>query len=173
MGTILIVAGRDRCSYHPLAEPTTVIGRDESCDIQIIDEMISRRHTQIARRDEQNVQRFFITDLKSANGVFVNGRQVSDEIELNDVITATNVTIDGGADDDDIFLNGVITSANVTILGSAGEDEIELNHTVTASSVLIDGGADDDTIAIDLVALTGSLTGDVTVLGGGGADGQG
>ena len=84
MGTILIVAGRDRGSYHPLAEPTTVIGRDESCDIQIIDEMISRRHTQIARRDEQNVQRFFITDLKSANGVFVNGRQVSDEIELND-----------------------------------------------------------------------------------------
>ncbi len=84
MGTILIVAGRDRGSYYPLTKPTTVIGRDESCDIQIVDEMISRRHTQITRREEQDVQRFFMTDLQSANGVFINGRQVSDEIELND-----------------------------------------------------------------------------------------
>ncbi len=84
MGTILIVAGRDRGGYYPLTEPATVIGRDESCDIQIVDEMISRRHMQIARREEQDVQRFFMTDLQSANGVFINGRQVSDEIELND-----------------------------------------------------------------------------------------
>ncbi len=84
MGTILIVAGRDRGSYYPLAAPTTVIGRDESCDIQIVDEMISRRHTQISCREEQDVRRFFITDMQSANGVFVNGRQVSEETELND-----------------------------------------------------------------------------------------
>ncbi len=84
MGTILIVAGRDRGSYYPLAESTTVIGRDESCDIQILDEMISRRHTQVSCRQEQDVRRFFISDMQSANGVFVNGRQVSDEVELND-----------------------------------------------------------------------------------------
>ena len=84
MGTILIVAGRDRGNYYPLTEETTVIGRDESCDIQIVDEMISRRHTHISCRDEQDVVRFFITDLQSANGVFVNGRQVAEEMELND-----------------------------------------------------------------------------------------
>ncbi len=84
MGTILIVAGRDRGSYYPLPDPTTVIGRDESCEIQIVDEMISRRHTQISCREEQDVRRFFISDLQSANGVFVNGRQVAEEIELND-----------------------------------------------------------------------------------------
>ena len=84
MGTILVVAGRDRGSYYPLPEPSTVIGRDESCDIQIVDEMISRRHTQISWREEQDVRRFFITDLQSANGVFVNGRQVCEETELSD-----------------------------------------------------------------------------------------
>ena len=84
MGTILIVAGRDRGSYYPLPDPVAVIGRDESCDIQIVDEMISRRHTQISWREEQDVCRFFITDLQSANGVFVNGRQLSEEMELND-----------------------------------------------------------------------------------------
>ena len=52
MGTILIVAGRDRGSYYPLAEAATVIGRDESCDIQIVDEMISRRHAQVTRRED-------------------------------------------------------------------------------------------------------------------------
>jgi len=84
MGTILVVAGRDRGSYYPLAEPTTVIGRDESCDIQIVDEMISRRHTKVTRREEGDALRFFISDMQSANGVFVNGRQVSEEVELND-----------------------------------------------------------------------------------------
>ena len=84
MGTILIVAGRDRGSYYSLPEPSTVIGRDESCDIQIVDEMISRRHTKVTRREEGDALRFFISDMQSANGVFVNGRQVSEEVELND-----------------------------------------------------------------------------------------
>ena len=84
MGTILIVAGRDRGNYYPLTNETIVIGRDESCEIQIVDEMISRRHTQISCREEQDVVRFFITDMQSANGVFVNGRQVADEMQLND-----------------------------------------------------------------------------------------
>lgn len=83
MGTILVVAGRDRGSYYPLAQ-TTVIGRDEGCDIQIVDEMISRRHLQIDDREVSDVHRFFVTDLKSANGSFVNGRQVTEEKELHD-----------------------------------------------------------------------------------------
>ncbi len=84
MGTILVVAGRDRGGYYQLTEDAVVIGRDDTCDIQIVDEMISRRHTQVARREAQDVVRFFISDMQSANGVFVNGRQVSDELELND-----------------------------------------------------------------------------------------
>ncbi len=84
MGTILIVAGRDRGSYYPLSEAATVIGRDEGCDIQIVDEMISRRHLEICCRQEQETQRFYATDLKSANGVFINGRQVSNEKQLHD-----------------------------------------------------------------------------------------
>lgn len=87
MGTILVVAGRDRGAYYPLTEATTVIGRDDGCDIQIVDEMISRRHMQIDCREQGDVRRFFITDLNSANGVFVNGRQISEERELHDGAT--------------------------------------------------------------------------------------
>ncbi len=84
MGTILVVAGRDRGGYYQLEGDAVVIGRDDTCDIQIVDEMISRRHMQISIKGEQESATYSISDLKSANGVFVNGRQVSDERELHE-----------------------------------------------------------------------------------------
>ena len=84
MGTILVVAGRDRGGYYRLETDAVVIGRDDTCDIQIVDEMISRRHMQITSRGEPESRTYFATDLHSANGVFVNGRQVSEECALHD-----------------------------------------------------------------------------------------
>ncbi len=84
MGTILVVAGRDRGGYYQLEGPAVVIGRDDTCDIQIVDEMISRRHMQISIKGEPGSATYSISDLQSANGVFVNGRQVSDERELHE-----------------------------------------------------------------------------------------
>ncbi len=84
MGTILVVAGRDRGGYYQLEADAIVIGRDDTCDIQIVDEMISRRHMQISCKGEPESRTYSISDLQSANGVFVNGRQVSDERALHD-----------------------------------------------------------------------------------------
>ncbi len=84
MGTILVVAGRDRGGYYQLESDAVVIGRDDTCDIQIVDEMISRRHMQILCKGEPESRTFSVSDMRSANGVFVNGRQVSDERALHD-----------------------------------------------------------------------------------------
>ena len=84
MGTILVVAGRDRGGYYQLEADAIVIGRDDTCDIQIVDEMISRRHMQISCKGEPQSRTYSVSDLQSANGVFVNGRQVSDERTLHD-----------------------------------------------------------------------------------------
>ncbi len=84
MGTILVVAGRDRGGYYQLEADAIVIGRDDTCDIQIVDEMISRRHMQISCKGEPQSRTYSVSDLQSANGVFVNGRQVSDERALHD-----------------------------------------------------------------------------------------
>jgi hypothetical protein len=49
-----------------------VIGRSLVCDFVVPDEVLSRRHCQIENVDGK----FFITDLSSANGVYLDGRRI-------------------------------------------------------------------------------------------------
>jgi HD-GYP domain-containing protein (c-di-GMP phosphodiesterase class II) len=48
-------------------------GRLKSCDVQLDDELVSRRHCTVQAREEVCV----VTDLQSANGTFVNDRRVT------------------------------------------------------------------------------------------------
>ena len=56
----------------------TVIGRSPDCQLKVASNQISRRHCQIVIRDTVVA----IKDLGSANGTFVNGRQVPPEVEI-------------------------------------------------------------------------------------------
>lgn len=56
----------------------TTIGRSPDCQLKVASNQISRRHCQIVIRDEFVA----IKDLGSANGTFVNGRQIPPEIEI-------------------------------------------------------------------------------------------
>jgi|GEM_PF-1176142 len=51
---------------------SVTIGRSRSCDFPIEDEALSRKHSQI---DLENGE-FFITDLGSANGVYIDGNKI-------------------------------------------------------------------------------------------------
>ncbi len=53
-----------------------LIGRAGSCDIVVPDPSVSRRHAEVAREGG----RFYIKDLGSTNGTFVNGRRVSRQL---------------------------------------------------------------------------------------------
>ncbi len=53
---------------HLLEQGTTILGRDEDCDITVQDYSVSRRHT----RFDLDVDRYLATDLDSTNGTFVN-----------------------------------------------------------------------------------------------------
>ena len=57
-----------------LKNKSVSIGRGEQADVQIGDEMMSRRHFEIAERNGAYV----IRDLQSRNGVTVNGRTVTE-----------------------------------------------------------------------------------------------
>lgn len=50
----------------------TSIGRDQGCDLQLIDATVSKRHAQIAIRDGQAE----VSDLASFNGTYVNGIRI-------------------------------------------------------------------------------------------------
>jgi len=54
------------------------IGRSADNDVQVLDEFVSRRHLKILRRGGGTL----ITDLRSKNGTFVDGRQIDPEIEV-------------------------------------------------------------------------------------------
>lgn len=80
MPSLSIVSGPNEGDYYPLGSRTMVIGRDEACPVQVNDDRVSRRHLQIRCDDG----RYMATDMKSANGVTINGRPVEGECELQD-----------------------------------------------------------------------------------------
>ena len=80
MACLIVVSGPNEGDYYPLGQRTLVVGRDEGCPIQIVDERVSRKHLQIRNQGPGHV----LLDMNSANGTWVNGRKVAAEIELED-----------------------------------------------------------------------------------------
>ncbi len=78
---------RDACLVHiyptgptmgarySLDNAAVVVGRGEDCTIQIHDHSVSRRHARI----ELSPEGYYVTDLQSTNGTFVNDRPVTTE----------------------------------------------------------------------------------------------
>lgn len=67
-----------------LDKPRLLIGRNALCDIDIVHEWISRQHAILIRNDKSTV----IVDLKSRNGIYVNGKRVKNHVLVNnDVIS--------------------------------------------------------------------------------------
>ncbi len=82
MASILVVTGPNQGDYYPLGRRTIVVGRDEGCPIQIVDERVSRKHVQI--RFDHTDDRYHALDMKSGNGTLVNDRRISEAISLAD-----------------------------------------------------------------------------------------
>lgn len=57
---------------------TVVVGRASVSDLRLQHPSISRRHTQLKRQGEQ----FFVKDLGSQNGTFVNKQRIATEVEV-------------------------------------------------------------------------------------------
>jgi pSer/pThr/pTyr-binding forkhead associated (FHA) protein len=93
MASIIIASGKQAGSYYPLGHRTTVIGRAESLLVQILDDQISRKHLQI--RYDDKARRYLALDMHSTNGVFINGRKISEETILvdNDGIVIGNTSL--------------------------------------------------------------------------------
>jgi pSer/pThr/pTyr-binding forkhead associated (FHA) protein len=68
--------------FLPLGKRTSIIGRDESLSLQIEDGSVSRKHLQI--RYEASDGSYRALDMKSGNGLYINGRRGFDEIALLD-----------------------------------------------------------------------------------------
>ncbi len=80
MASLEIEQGRFGHESHELHREQTVIGRYEFCDIVLETTSVSRQHARIVRRAHE----FFLEDLNSVNGTFVNRHKVAELTQLHD-----------------------------------------------------------------------------------------
>lgn len=82
MATVIITTGDHKGDFYPLGHRTNVIGRAENVPIQILDDLISRKHLQIHYVKEEC--KYYALDMKSRHGVSINGVAIADETALVD-----------------------------------------------------------------------------------------
>lgn len=80
MPTLEIEQGKFGSESHELHREQTVIGRYEFCDIVLETTSVSRQHARIVHRAEG----YFLEDLNSVNGTFINRRKVIEPTQLHD-----------------------------------------------------------------------------------------
>ncbi len=78
MTKLYILEGPDKGQSFELEDQTTSIGRSHENHIQMKDRFVSRAHLEISRRDGK----FFLKDLNSENGTFVDGEPIRPGKEL-------------------------------------------------------------------------------------------
>lgn len=82
MASLIVTSGKREGDYYPFGRRTNVLGRDEALPIQILDNMVSRKHLQI--RFDAPTNKYFAFDMKSRNGVYINNRKIEGEVALKD-----------------------------------------------------------------------------------------
>ena len=76
MTILRVKSGADKGKTYEITGESTTIGREDDCVIQIPDQGISRKHSEIFRIGEM----FFIRDLESRNHTFVNEKEIDEEL---------------------------------------------------------------------------------------------
>ncbi len=82
MTYLLVLKGPNAKQTYPLDKDRVLLGRNSNCDIVFPanDFAISREHACILRQQDK----FFIEDMGSRNGTFVNNTQIQSRLELKD-----------------------------------------------------------------------------------------
>jgi pSer/pThr/pTyr-binding forkhead associated (FHA) protein len=89
MAWLLALSGPNRGRQLRLADAIT-LGRAATCDIVLPDVAMSRHHARVVLADE----RFYIYDLSSTNGTFINGVRIqSKQLQDRDEIRVGNTTL--------------------------------------------------------------------------------
>lgn len=114
---IRIKNGVSKGAVLTVTDQPLTIGRDPSCDIQLLDKGASRIHSEVFRIGEM----CFLRDMKSRNGTFVNDTRVDEELlrEGDRIMIGSTMLV---------FENSV---ENRNRIEFSGEEEEEFGHTLT------------------------------------------
>jgi HD-GYP domain-containing protein (c-di-GMP phosphodiesterase class II) len=90
MPILRVKSGSHKGKFYEFREENLCIGREATDGIQVLDQGVSRRHAEIFRIGEM----YFIRDLESRNGTFVNEKQVSEELlRIGDQVRVGNTVL--------------------------------------------------------------------------------
>jgi pSer/pThr/pTyr-binding forkhead associated (FHA) protein len=82
MASIIVTSGEQKGEYLPLGRRTSVIGRAENLPLQLLDDLVSRKHLRI--RFDETSGRYDAEDMGSSHGVFINHNRISQATSLAD-----------------------------------------------------------------------------------------
>lgn len=80
MACLMVSTGAQAGKYYQLTKRPMAGGRDPAVELQITDRKVSRRHFVIRLIDDH----YLIRELRSRNGVLVNGERIDGEHPLDD-----------------------------------------------------------------------------------------
>jgi pSer/pThr/pTyr-binding forkhead associated (FHA) protein len=75
---LVFEGGPDNEQSMPILEPVITLGRQNSNDVVVAEVGVSRQHAEIA----STKSRYYLRDLSSTNGTFVNGTKIGEESHL-------------------------------------------------------------------------------------------
>jgi pSer/pThr/pTyr-binding forkhead associated (FHA) protein len=82
MASIIVTSGEQKGEYLPLGRRTNVIGRAEALPMQILDDMVSRKHLRI--RYDENTNEHTAEDMNSKHGVIINNKKITEQTTLRE-----------------------------------------------------------------------------------------
>lgn len=133
---LYVIKGPMRGNSFPIENDSILIGRSAESDIQLRDDSISRVHARLLR----NGDLFFIEDMQSRNGIWINGKRIRSgvPVQINEglLLALGNVLISLGREYSE---NGMVTRYSIDLSGQAtGGDTEELykNRRITSRTKL-------------------------------------
>ena len=77
---ITVTEGKYTNQYWVIDQDEIILGRDDECDIVVPERQISRQHIRIFRENNS----YFVEDLDSRNGTWVNGQRIQEPHQIFD-----------------------------------------------------------------------------------------
>ncbi len=155
MAVLQLIRGGDEGTHYTLEGEQVVVGRHPNCEIVLQSGVVSRRHAQIL----ESHGTFYIEDLRSRNGTYVNDKLISgsqelqegDEIRLCDVVLvfmfspSTLIATGDDASSEDVAQTLEVNQSDVqSYSGSVDESRIYIPQDIEAK-VVVDENFDSST----------------------------
>jgi len=82
MASIIVISGEQKGEFLPLGRRINVIGRAEALPMQILDDMVSRKHLRI--RYNESTKEHTAEDMGSKHGVIINNQKITGQTTLKE-----------------------------------------------------------------------------------------